>query len=158
MLEKFSQQQLDHKSLAEVAEIKNTALIEKANLENAKKSGKNWTKAMQDELDEVVMFLVDLDEYIEKRSKDSEKSAPEKEAEKPYELPKGTEKYVHLSIVRGRRYDPNTGKPISKAYVQMFTYSEWLLFKKNFRGLGYTIEKVLHDPYNEAAAFITKSE
>ena len=113
---------------------------------------------MQEELDDVVMFLVDLDEYIEKRSKDSEKHASEKEVEKPYELPKGTEKHVHLVIVRGRKFDPNTGKPISKGYTQIFTYSEWQLFKKNFRGLGYTIEKVLHDPYNEAAAFVTKSE
>ena len=113
---------------------------------------------MQDELDEVVMFLVDLDEYIEKCSKDSEKRTSEKEVEKPYELPKGTEKHVHLIIVRSRKFDPNTGKPISKGYTQMFTYSEWQLFKKNFRGLGYTIEKVLHDPYDEAAAFFTKSE
>lgn len=49
-----------------------------------------------------------------------------------------------------------TGKEISKPYTQLFTYSEWQLFKNNFASLGYTIMKVLHDPYGEAAKFVTK--
>lgn len=112
---------------------------------------------MQDELDDAVEFLVDFDEYMTERLK-SEGAKQSEEVEEPYEVPKGTEKHVHLAIVRGRRYNPNTGKEISKSFVQVFTYAEWQLFKKNFKGLGYTIMKVLHDPYNEATAFVTKEE
>ena len=50
-----------------------------------------------------------------------------------------------------------TGKRKSQSLnTQLFTYSEWQLFKNNFASLGYTIMKVLHDPYGEAAKFVTK--
>lgn len=92
------------------------------------------------------MFLVDAEEALENWG-DTEGSA--------YEVPKGSEKCVHLKIFKGtKRYDPMTGKEIRKPYVQMFSYAEWQLFKNTFAGLGYSIIEVLHDPYGEAAAFV----
>lgn len=129
----------------------------KANLEKEKKAGKNWTEAKQDELDEIVVFIVDLDEYIEGREKNSE-PANEGSQESSSKVAEGTEKLIQVSLIRGRRYDPATGKLLSKPFIQMFTHSEWQLFKKNFKGLGYTITAVHNDPYGDAAALVTKAE
>ena len=63
---------------------------------------------------------------------------------------------VHLSLIRGRRFNPNTGKEESKVFTQYFTYSEWLLFKAHYRRLGYTVVAVLHDPYGESEEIVTK--
>lgn len=123
----------------------------KSELEAAKaKGGKAWTDNLQDELDEVVLFLVDVDDIIE------EKSSASEESKNAYTPKPGTENMVHLSIVRGRRFNPMTGKEESPAYTQMFTFAEWQLFKKAYKGLGYTIMGVLHDPYGEASKLVQK--
>ena len=146
-------QQLKAHSLEEIKAYKEDAIKTKAELEAAKaKGGKAWTEKQQEELDEVVLFLVDVDEVIEEKLASAE-------TEKPSYVPqKGTEKMVHLSIVHGRRFNPMTGKEESAPYTQLFTYPEWQLFKKHFRGLGYSIMAVLHDPYGEAAELVTKSK
>ena len=64
---------------------------------------------------------------------------------------------VHLSLVRGRRFNPLTGKEESKVFTQLFTFAEWQLFKKNYKNLGYTIMAALHDPYGDAAEIVTKN-
>lgn len=129
------------------------ATARKAELESLKaKGGKNWTEELQEELNEVVLFLVDLDEVLEDKE-----SAPESAlTTSSYVPPKGTEKMVHLSIVHGRRFNPNTGKEESSPFIQVFTFAEWQLFKKNFARLGYTVVAVLHNPYDDAAALVTK--
>lgn len=131
------------------------ASARKAELESLKaKGGKNWSDQLQEELDEVVLFLVDLDEVIEEKQ-----AATKVESAAPSYTPeKGTEKMVHLSIVHGRRFNPNTGKEESTPYTQVFTFAEWQLFKKNFARLGYAILAVLHDPYGDAAELIVKSK
>lgn len=149
-------QQLKAHSLEEIKAYKEDAIKTKTELEALKaKGGKAWTDKLQEELDEAVLFLVDVDEVIEEKLA-SEKA---KEAEVSAYVPqKGTEKMVHLSIVRGRRFNPMTGKEESNPYTQLFTYPEWQLFKKHFGSLGYSIMKVLHDPYGEAAEFVIKSK
>ena len=102
-----------------------------------------WNDKLQDELDTTVEEIVDLKEAIE-NAKDA------------YEVPKGTEKHIHLMIIRGRRFNPSTGVEESEPYKQIFSRSEWELFKKNAALLGYTIIEVLHDPYNEAVNYIKK--
>lgn len=124
----------------------------KAELEVLKaKGGKAWTEKQQEELDETVLLLVDVEDVIEEKQKEATSTAKNKYVVKP-----GTEKMVHLSIVRGRRFNPLTGKEESPAYTQMFTFAEWQLFKKAYKGLGYTIMDVLHDPYGEAAQYVQK--
>ena len=149
MFQKLELQQLHELSLEDIKSYKRQALEQKAKLEAAKvKGGKDWYPALQEELDEVVLILVDVDDVIE------EKTAKSKSNE--YVPEKGTEKMVHLSIVQGRRFNPSTGEEVSKPYVQKFTFAEWQLFKNNFVGLGYTIMKVLHDPYNDAEKYVVK--
>lgn len=150
MLQKLELQELQALSLDEVKSYKDKALRRKAELEAAKaKGGKAWTSDLQEELDEVALLIVDVDDVIEEKSSTLNAKAENKYIPKP-----GTEKMVHLSIVRGRRFDPMTGKEESPAYTQMFTFAEWQLFKKAYKGLGYTIMKVLHDPYGEAAKLV----
>ena len=153
MLQKLELQQLQALSLEDIKSYKKKAVERKAELEAAKaKGGKDWTSDLQEELDEVVLFLVDVDDVIEEKS-----SASKTQAKSGYTPKPGTEKMVHLSIVHGRRFNPMTGKEESKAFTQLFTFAEWQLFKSNFKGLGYTIMAALHDPYGDAAELVTKN-
>lgn len=152
MLRKLELQQLQAFSLEDVKSYKKKATERKAELEVAKaKGGKGWTSDLQEELDEVVLFLVDVDDVIEEKL-----SASKTQVKSDYTPKPGTEKMVHLSIVRGRRFNPMTGEEESPAYTQMFTFAEWQLFKKTYKGLGYTIMAALHDPYGDAAELVQK--
>ena len=150
MLQKIELQQLQKLSLVDIKAHKESVLKRKTELEALKaKNGKNWTRALQDELDDTAVYLVDVDEVIDEKML-------EPEAQTGYVPEPGTEKLVHLSIVKGRRFNPMTGKEESKPCTQLFTFAEWQLFKKNFSGLGYSIMQVLHDPYGEAKDFVAK--
>ena len=152
MLQKLELQQLQALSLEDIKSYKKKAVERKAELEAAKaKGGKAWTSDLQEELDEVVLFLVDVDDIIEEKQKEATSTTKNE-----YVIEPGTEKMVHLSIVRGRRFNPMTGKEESPAFTQMFTFAEWQLFKKAYKGLGYTIMAVLHDPYGDAAELVQK--
>ena len=143
-------QQLQSHSLEEVKSYKAHAIERKTELEAIKaKGGKAWTPELQDELDDIALFLVDVDDVIEEKSL----AAP---AKANYVIKPGTEKMVHLSLTRGRRFNPHTGKEESKPFTQIFTFSEWQLFKKNYAGLGYTIIAALHDPYGDAEKLVAK--
>lgn len=82
----------------------------------------------------------------------------EDDSEDGYHVEEGTEKMVHVSIVKGRRFNPSTGIEESAPFVQMFNFGEWQLFKRHFKALGYTIIKALHDPYGDAEDLVTKSK
>lgn len=115
------------------------------------KQPEKWTIQLQAKLDETIGEIADIDEEI------AALAGEVAHAEEPEYTPsKGTEKLVHLSIVRGRRFNPMTGKEESTPYIQMFTYGEFQLFKKNANLLGYLVLKVLHDPYGEANEMVTK--
>lgn len=149
MLQKVEFQQLQQMSLDDIKAHKEKAIIRKAELEALKvKGGKSWIAEMQEELDEIALYLVDVDEVIEAKITEQKPTS--------YVPKKGTEKMVHLKLVRGRRFNPSTGKEESKEHAQLFTFAEWQVFKKHFKGLGYAITGVLHDPYNEAEKFVTK--
>lgn len=135
----------------EYLQIKSKLEARKAELLEIKKAGgKSWTESLQEELDNIAMSIADVEDKIDAIP------ATAKDELSAYKPAEGTEKMVHLSIVHGRRFNSMTGKEISKPYTQLFTYSEWQLFKNNFASLDYTIMKVLHDPYGEAAEFVTK--
>lgn len=140
---------MSQKKKSQLLEAKEQLEMSKAELESTKEnSPKDWTPSMQVKLDEVIGELADVNEELEATTAEEEK--------KPSYTPKkGTEKLVHLSIVKGRRFNPNTGKEETKPFVQMFTFSEWQLFKKNFAGLGYTIVGVLHDPFGDVKSLVT---
>lgn len=151
MYQKMDLQQLQGHSLEEVKAYKKQAVARKAELEALKaKGGKAWTDELQDELNDVALFLVDIDDVIE------EKAAKTKTEKSTYVPSPGTENMVHLLLVHGRRFNPLTGKEESAPFTQLFTFAEWQLFKENFKGLGYTIMEALHDPYGDAAELVAK--
>lgn len=156
MSQKLEIQQLQALSLEDVKSYKKKAIERKAELEAAKaKGGKAWTSDLQEELDDVALFLVDVDDVIEEKAASASGETATKTTS--YNPASGTEKMVHLSLVRGRRFNPLTGKEESKPFTQLFTFAEWQLFKNNFKGLGYTIMAALHDPYGDAAELVTKN-
>lgn len=151
MLQKIELHQLLSLSLDQIKDYKAKAQARKTELEALKvKGGKAWTSELQEELDDAALFLVDVEEAIEEKIKAVNAAKVDS-----YKVPAGTEKMVHLSLVRGRRYNPNTGKEISEPFVQVFTYSEWQLFKKNFARLGFVIVAALHDPYGDAKGLVS---
>lgn len=136
---------------------------------------------MQEELNDVAMLLVDIDEAIAAKQKTAKSGSTPVENEEPkegaavendevpatnledskpaYVPAKGSENSVHLELSRTENlFDPKTGaKKEGSTYVQVFTYSEWQAFKNHFKGLGFHIMKVLHDPYDEAAQYVHES-
>lgn len=148
MLQKMDLQQLQALSLDKLNTYKSQANARKVELEKLKAKGdKAWNDELQSELNDVVLFLVDIDDTIETKTAEVKSSY----------IPKpGTEDMVHVSIVYGRRFNSLTGSEESTPFTQMFTFAEWQLFKKNFRTLGYTIMAALHDPYGDAAELVIK--
>ncbi len=69
----------------------------------------------------------------------------EEEAKK-YTVAEGTENMYHLRIVKGQRFDSNSGKEISSPYVQRFTRSEAENFVTNYKSLGYKILAIEYQP------------
>ena len=147
MLQKMTLQELQNSTVDALKQAHTAAKVHQASLQKLKSSKDNgWTEAMQEDLDATALYIVDIEDVLEEKTTSNSK----------YEPKAGTEKLVHLSIVKGRRFNPMTGKEESKPYTQLFTFAEWQLFKKNFKGLGYSIMKVLHDPYGETKDFVVK--
>ena len=120
-----------------MAIYKSEALNLKAQLEELKAAGGDkWTEEMQKKLNSVALTIVDVE-------------AAEEEYNSQYHPKPGTEKLVHAKIVRGRRFNPATGKEESEPFVQMFSYPEWQIFEKNMSLLGFAVLEVLYNPYNE---------
>lgn len=102
-------------------------------MEAVKANKSKWTDALQATLDETIGEIADIDEEIA--------------ALPAYEVPKGEEKLAALKIVRGRRFNPLTGKEESQPYVQKFNYGELKLFVEHMKPLGFTVLEVLNDPF-----------
>lgn len=122
-------------------------------LQTKKANEKAFTKEQQARLNKVTEDIVDLEEQIELAPADE---TPKTATTVKYEVPKGTEKLVHVKLSTGNRFDPKTGKEINKPIPQMFNYGEWELFKKNYKLLGYTITEVMNDPFKDATPLIGK--
>lgn len=149
MLQKMTLQELQNSTVDALKQAHIAAKAHQAGLQKLKSSkDKRWTEAMQEDLDATALYIVDIEDVLEEKTSSISNSE--------YEPKAGTEKMVHLSIVRGRRFNPMTGKEESPVYTQMFTFAEWQLFKKTYKGLGYTIIAALHDPYGDAAELVQK--
>lgn len=110
-------------------------------LEQLKSSG-----ASEQEIDTLSIHLAEIDEIIESKSE-----APKQEVETPKQSVKAATKAgkkLILEIYRGKRFNQVTGKEESTCYKQTFTYAEALLFVKNYKQLGFTIAKVINNPFD----------
>ena len=77
----------------------------------------------------------------------AENEVAETKEESGFVPPKGQEHLAFVKIVYGRRFSPETGKEISKPYVQTFTRSEFRVFEASATRLGYKILEILHKPF-----------
>lgn len=62
-----------------------------------------------------------------------------------YQVPRGEEDFVHVRIKKMDGFDPVTGEPRSKAYIQKYGKREWKSIKEATSEIGYSVE-VLHQP------------
>lgn len=118
-----------------------------------------FTEGQQKELANLEEQIADLEERISLEGEDTAQKAKSEQPKKSksvtttenagYTPSPGTEGLVHLEIVRGARYDSETGELLSTPYVQMFTFGEYKNFKANASKVGYTIVKELYNPYKE---------
>ena len=129
------------------SELGVTAEELKAIIASAKETLKGLSKPDSTARDEALK--VDVADFIQE-AEEYYKAITKSQTAKGYAVKAGTESYVHLRLRYGKRFDSSTGEEISPEFVQMFSYSEWLLFKAHHISLGYRIIEVLHDPYNEA--------
>ena len=145
MFQKKEQEDLLLLDSKELKAYREQVELEKSRLQALKKAGAIKPE-QQSALNDIALHLVDVDEVIEERKSE----VPSSEVEKLSYVPeKGTEKMVHVKVVKGRRFNPNTGVEESTVYKQLFTLGEWQLFKKNYRGLGYNIVEVLYNPFDD---------
>lgn len=143
-----SMEELKLMSPSDISSYKSDITDEKIELEALKVTGgEYWNKEKQERLDELALHLVDIDEVQAAKKGPAKKGI---KADKAAYVPaNGTERFVHVRIVRGKKFDPNTGKPLAVPYVHMLTYGEWQVFKDNHKRLGYTVEEVLYNPYEK---------
>lgn len=155
-------QQLQNRSLPELKEARANLLKRKSELESLKAKGGKQNPEVQNELSEVNNQLSMVEEAIldkELSGEEATESAVEGATESAVEgETEHGDKLVRLKLVKGARFNPYTGEEMAKPYKQAFTYSEWLLFKGNFKRLGITITEVISDPWGEAKDYVTKNE
>lgn len=108
-----------------------------------------FTKKQQEQLSSVAEQIIDLEEQIELAPEDSTPAPASTQVKAGYTPEPGTENLVHLSIVRGRRFDENTGQEVSVPYVQKFTYGEYKNFLEKANLIGYTIVETLYNPFKD---------
>lgn len=117
----------------------------KAQLEAEKKSNKNWTPEMQEELQECVSTIVDVEEQITVLVEAAKKEVAAAKLAEGYKPLVGEENLVVAELVQGKRFDPNTGEEISKKFTQKFSEGEWRVFERSASQLGYTFT-VIYNP------------
>ena len=67
-------------------------------------------------------------------------------------LPEGKERgFFHVKLEK-TLFDKDTGKKLSKPYVQIFRPKDWLNFQANAKALGFTTVEVKWDPEKYLAA------
>ena len=111
-----------------------------ARLQQLKESfPERWTEAMQKQLDKMQEELNPKQEVPETQTEEQKPTG--------FVPPKGQEHLAHLKIVKGQRFNPETGAEISKPYIQTFTRSEYRVFESAAQRLGYKIVEVLHKPF-----------
>lgn len=149
MFQKKNEKELESLKPEELAAHQKELMVRKAELLQKKKDGVIADEE-QAELEELAVYLV----AVGKLAKKSEQTKPEQqkpEQAKPhaYVPPKGEENVAVLSLTKGRRFNPDTGKREAPVFTQKFSASEYRLFMAHYKSLGYTIEEVIYNPFEK---------
>ena len=149
MFQKKNEKELESLKPEELAAHQKELMVRKAELLQKKKDGAIADEE-QAELEELAVYLV----AVGKLAKKSEQAKPEQqkpEQAKPhaYVPPKGEENVAVLSLTKGRRFNPDTGKREAPVFTQKFSANEYRLFMAHYKSLGYTIEEVIYNPFEK---------
>ena len=149
MFQKKNEKALENLKPEELVAHQKELMVRKAELLQRKKDGVIADEE-QAELDDLAVYLVAVSKLIKTPAeKPAEKSNDQKPAEpvKAYIPPKGEENIAVLKLTRGRRFNPDTGVREAPVFTQKFNASEYRLFMEHYKGLGYTIEEVIYNPF-----------
>lgn len=140
MFQKKNEKELENLKPEELAAYQKELMVRKAELLQKKKDGVIADEE-QAELEDLAVYLVAVGKLVKKPA---EKPA---ESVKTYVPPKGEENVAVLSLTKGRRFNPDTGKREAPVFTQKFNASEYRLFMKHYKSLGYNIEEVIYNPF-----------
>lgn len=149
MFQKKNEKELESLKPEELAAHQKELMVRKAELLQKKKDGVIADEE-QAELEDLAVYLV----AVGKLAKKPEQAKPEQQKPgqaKPhaYVPPKGEENVAVLSLTKGRRFNPDTGKREAPVFTQKFSANEYRLFMAHYKSLGYTIEEVIYNPFEK---------
>lgn len=75
----------------------------------------------------------------------TQSSSTETAKSKGFTPEKGEEDLVHVQVVRGDRFDKNTGEEISKPFMQKYGKKEWMQIRQHSASIGLSYE-VIYEP------------
>lgn len=145
MFQKKNEKELESLKPEELAAHQKELMVRKAELLQKKKDGVIADEE-QAELDDLAVYLVAVGKLVKKPTT-TEK--PEQAESNAYVPPKGEENVAVLSLTKGRRFNPDTGEREAPVFTQKFNASEYRLFMAHYKSLGYTIEKVIYNPFEK---------
>ena len=149
MFQKKNEKELESLKPEELAAHQKELMVRKAELLQKKKDGVIADEE-QAELEELAVYLVAVGKLAKKPEQAKpEQQKPEQAKPHAYVPPKGEENVAVLSLTKGRRFNPDTGKREAPVFTQKFSASEYRLFMAHYKSLGYTIEEVIYNPFEK---------
>lgn len=153
MFQKKNEKELKSLKPEELAAHQKELMVRKAELLQKKKDGAIADEE-QAELEDLAIYLVAVGKLVNTSTTTEKPEKPEKpepEQAKPcaYIPPKGEENVAVLSLTKGRRFNPDTGEREAPVFTQKFNANEYRLFMAHHKSLGYTIEKVIYNPFEK---------
>lgn len=150
MFQKKNEKELENLKPEELAAHQKELMVRKAELLQKKKDGVIADEE-QAELEDLAVYLVAVGKLIKKptTTEKPEQAKPEQVKPHTYIPLKGEENIAVLSLTKGRRFNPDTGKREAPVFTQKFNASEYRLFMEHYKSLGYTIEEVIYNPFEK---------
>lgn len=149
MFQKKNEKELESLKPEELSAHQKELMVRKAELLQKKKDGVIADEE-QAELEELAVYLVAVGKLAKKpEQQKSEQAKPEQAKPHAYIPPKGEENVAVLSLTKGRRFNPDTGKREAPVFTQKFSANEYRLFMAHYKSLGYTIEEVIYNPFEK---------
>ena len=149
MFQKKNEKELENLKPEELAAHQKELMVRKAELLQKKKDGVIADEE-QVELEDLAVYLVAVGKLVKKPEQTKpEQAKPEQAKPRAYVPPKGEENVAVLSLTKGRRFNPDTGKREAPVFTQKFNASEYRLFMEHYKSLGYTIEEVIYNPFEK---------
>ena len=157
MFQKKNEKELESLKPEELAAHQKELMVRKAELLQKKKDGVIADEE-QAELEDLAIYLIAVGKLVKKpaiitekpeQAKPATTEKPEQAEPRAYTPPMGEENVAVLSLTKGRRFNPDTGEREAPVFTQKFNASEYRLFMENYNSLGYTIEKVIYNPFEK---------